>query len=101
MSEKTVSVMEQAEVDYRPKEASLKNGEGSGYKPKDSLFTKKKTFLTKNKQEKAIIANWLNIAVNRTQITLFKGSEISKLVFANFDAEAREYYLERIREPKK
>ena len=99
--EKELTIKEQAAKDFRPTETPLLKGEGSGFKVKDSKFTKEKSFMKKNGQPDSIQADWLRVNLGRTALILFKGSEISKENFAKFDERAKEHFLTAIKKGKK
>ena len=50
---------------FRPKKEKIEKSELSGFKPKDNLFTKKKTYIDKStKQEVSVEADWRKFCFN-------------------------------------
>lgn len=88
----------QARQTLRPVQPVFEKKELSTYFPKDSIFNKVKTYLSKKKdesgQEKHFEADWRNINISANHIFLFKGVALSKSQLILFDKGAREHYLE-------
>lgn len=99
MAEETVQ--EKAYEQYRPKEYDIPKGGGSGFKVRDELFTKNKSFLKKNKQPDSIKADWLRVSLSGQEMIFFKGKEITKGMLLYFDDNAKKHFLVKMTKGRK
>ena len=89
-----VTTKEQAEKVFKPSPKETNKAKLSTFFPKDSIFTKTKSYQMKGRDGvHSLDAEWRNIAMNGVKIVLIKDNAVSKADLKQFSKEAKAYYL--------
>ena len=88
---------EELKKQLEPKTEAIAPEAMSKFKMKDEHFNKEKSFVKDGKAD-SIKADWRNIHVGGMAMTLKKDVPLSTEQLANFDKDAKKYYLEEIKD---